>query len=143
MKTESYAGFGDLTWNATSQLHVTVGARYSSETKDYYFQQLIPAGSAPRTDDHTWDSPTYRGVIRYDFAPDANVYASWSNGFKSGVYNAYSPLGIPVNPEKIDAIEIGAKARVAGITLTAASAIALLSLGPTPPRIAELGTHTP
>jgi iron complex outermembrane receptor protein len=121
VKTESYAGFGDLTWNVTSQLHLTAGARYSSEKKDFYFQQLIPAGAAARRDDHSWDSPTYRGVVRYDLADDANIYASWSNGFKSGVYNAYSPLGIPVNPEKIDAIEIGAKARVAGITVTAAA----------------------
>jgi iron complex outermembrane receptor protein len=121
VKTQAYAGFGDLTWNATSQLHLTVGARYSSETKDYYYQQLVPVTPAARTDEHTWDSPTYRGVIRYDFSDDANVYASWSNGFKSGVYNAYSGLGIPVNPEEIDAIEIGAKARVAGITLTAAA----------------------
>jgi iron complex outermembrane receptor protein len=121
VKTDSYAGFGDFTWNATSQLHFTVGARYSTETKDYFFQTRVPAVTAPRTDSHTWESPTYRGVVRYDFSSDANVYASWSNGFKSGVYNAYSPLGIPVSPEKIDAIEIGAKARVAGITLTAAA----------------------
>lgn len=121
VKTESYAGFGDLTWHATSQLHLTVGARYSSETKDYYYQQLIPALPDPSTDEHTWDSPTYRGVVRYDFSDDANVYASWSNGFKSGVYNAYSGLGVPVNPEDIDAIEIGAKARVGSIMLTAAA----------------------
>jgi iron complex outermembrane recepter protein len=120
VQTESYAGFGDVTWNATSQLHLTAGARYSTEKKEYHFQNTLPA-AAPRNDEKTWDSPTYRGVIRYDFAPDVNVYASWSNGFKSGVYNAYSPLGIPVNPEKIDAIEIGAKARIAGITLTAAA----------------------
>jgi iron complex outermembrane receptor protein len=121
VKTDSYAGFGDLTWNATSQLHVTAGARYSTETKDFFFQNMLPTPAAPVVNKKTWNSPTYRGVIRYDFAKDANVYASWSNGFKSGVYNAYSPLGIPVNPEKIKAIEVGAKARVAGITLTAAA----------------------
>jgi iron complex outermembrane recepter protein len=121
VKTESYAGFGDLTWHATSQLHLTAGARYSSETKEFDYQQLTPAAAPLPTREKTWDSPTYRGVVRYDFTDDANVYASWSNGFKSGVYNAYSPVGIPVNPEEIDAIEIGAKARVAGVTFTAAA----------------------
>jgi iron complex outermembrane receptor protein len=119
--TDSYAGFGDVTWNATSQLHFTGGARYSTETKDYSFRALIPAGSPAKTSEASWDSPTFRGVVRYDLATDANVYASWSDGFKSGVYNAYSPLAIPVSPEKIDAIEIGAKARLSGITFTAAA----------------------
>jgi iron complex outermembrane recepter protein len=122
VRTKSYAAFGDLTWNASSKLHLTAGARYSKETKDYHYLDIIrAAGIVEKRDEHTWSSPNFRGVVRYDFATDANVYASWSNGFKSGVYNAYSPLGIPVNPEKIDAIEVGLKARVNGITLTAAA----------------------
>jgi iron complex outermembrane receptor protein len=123
VETRSYAGFGDVTWNATSQLHVTAGARYTTETKNYVYGDTVrPGGVANRyvTDSATWDSPTFRGVVRYDFAPDANVYASLSNGFKSGVFNSFSPLPIPVKPEKIEALEVGVKARVDGVTLTAA-----------------------
>lgn len=118
--TESYAGFGELTWNATDNLHLTLGARYTTETKDYSYRDLL-SGSPAVTDDDTWDSPTYRGVVRYDFATDANVYFSVSNGFKSGVYDAYSSLAIPVDPEEVDAFEIGTKARINGFNFTAAA----------------------
>jgi iron complex outermembrane receptor protein len=124
-ETEAYAGFADVTWNATDRLHLTAGARYSSETKKYHYEDTVrPGGAALRVvnAEETWSSPTYRGVVRFDFTPDANVYASWSNGFKSGVFNTFSPLPIPVKPEKIDAIEIGAKARLPnGMTVTAAA----------------------
>ncbi|MFT4046658.1 MAG: TonB-dependent receptor [Solimonas sp.] len=123
--TEAYAGFADVTWNATARLHLTGGARYSSETKDYHYEDTVRAGGAALRDvsaDETWSSPTYRAVARFDITPDSNVYASWSNGFKSGVFNTFSPLPIPVKPEKIDAIEIGAKARLPlGMTVSAAA----------------------
>ena len=123
--TTSYAGFADVTWNVNDNLHATLGARYTTETKEYRYRDIVRPGGQPLrdvSDEETWESPTYRGVLRYDFSPDVNVYASLSNGFKSGVYNAFSPLPIPVDPEKIDALEIGAKARLdSGLTLTAAA----------------------
>src|SRR5690606_1552840 len=69
----------------------------------------------------SWSSPTYRAVARYDLSRDANVYVSVSNGFKSGVFDAYSANPVPVDPEKVNAIEIGTKARVNDITLAAAA----------------------
>jgi iron complex outermembrane recepter protein len=123
-KTQAYAGFADLTWNFSTKWHATLGGRYSSETKTFHFQDIIRlAGIRPPTDARrTWSSPNYRGVLRYDFNPDANVYLSLSNGFKSGVYNTFSNLDVPADPEKIDAIELGAKARLAnGLMLTAAA----------------------
>jgi iron complex outermembrane receptor protein len=38
----AYAGFADVTWNATERLHFTGGGRYSSETKKYHCQALRP-----------------------------------------------------------------------------------------------------
>jgi iron complex outermembrane receptor protein len=122
VRTHSYAAFADLTFNATEQLHFTAGARYTTESKRMKFRDLIrAAGLRTATDNTTWKSPTFRGVVRYDIAPDFNVYASVSNGFKSGVYNAYALPPIPVEPEKITAVEIGAKGRFNGITVTAAA----------------------
>lgn len=118
--TRSHAAFGELTWGVTDRLHATLGARYTSETKDYRYRS-VPGGAVAIDDKKTWSSPTYRGVLRYDFQPDANIYLSLSNGFKSGVYDAYSNLGIPVDPEKVVALEIGAKARINGIIFTAAA----------------------
>ncbi|MYM64243.1 TonB-dependent receptor [Pseudomaricurvus sp. HS19] len=118
--TSSYAGFGEVTWDTTDKLHFTLGARYTSETKEFRYRTLLN-NSVNLKDKETWTSPTYRGVVRYDLSDDSNVYLSLSNGFKSGVYDAYSSLGIPVDPEEVDALEIGAKTRVRGITLTAAA----------------------
>jgi iron complex outermembrane receptor protein len=122
VKTDAYAGYGELTWNATDDLHITAGGRYTSETKEFRFADLVrPAGLRTAHEEETWRSPTFRGVVRYDLADDANVYVSVSNGFKSGVYNAYALPAIPVSPEKILAYELGTKARVAAITLSAAA----------------------
>jgi iron complex outermembrane receptor protein len=115
--TNSYAGYGELTINATDKLHLTGGARYTIEKKDIDFRFLVrAAGLVSASDAHTWKSPTFRGVIRYDLTPDANVYFSASNGFKSGVFNAYAYPLVAVQPEKIMAYEAGAKAKFAGLT---------------------------
>jgi iron complex outermembrane receptor protein len=120
MKSEVFAGFGEVTLNLAERLHLTGGVRYNSEQKTFHWQNLVNL-AAPQVDrERTWNSATWRAVARYDLGPDANVYVSASTGFKSGVYNAYSALGIPVNPEKITAFEVGAKARIAGINLALA-----------------------
>ncbi|MEJ5977940.1 TonB-dependent receptor [Novosphingobium sp. PS1R-30] len=120
MRSEVFAGFGEATLNLGESLHVTGGVRYNSEKKTFHWQNLVNLAAAQVDRERTWNSATWRGVVRYDLAEDANVYFSASTGFKSGVYNAYSSLGIPVNPEKITAFELGAKARVSGINLTLA-----------------------
>lgn len=122
VETESYAAFGEVTWNVTDRLHLTAGGRYTTETKTFEFADIVrAAGLRTGGAEETWESPTYRLVARYDLADDWNVYASVSNGFKSGVFNAGSLPPLPVEPEEIDAIEIGMKGRVGGITLTAAA----------------------
>ncbi len=120
MDSKVLAAFGELTANLADSLHLTGGVRYNSEKKTFHWENLVNL-AAPQVDrERKWNSTTWRAVARYDVAPDANVYFSASTGFKSGVYNAYSALGIPVNPEKITAFEAGAKARVGGINLALA-----------------------
>ncbi len=122
VETTSYAAFGELTYDFSERLHGIFGARYTSETKEFNFRDIVrAAGLRTGQAEDTWESPTFRGVLQFDLAPDANIYVSASNGFKSGVYNSYALPAIPVSPEKIKAIEVGAKARVGGITLTAAA----------------------
>lgn len=118
----SYAAFGELNFDFTDKLHGIFGARYTTEKKEFEFRDIVrAAGLRTSSAEADFDSPTFRGVLQYDFAPDANVYVSLSNGFKSGVYNSYALPAIPVEPEKITAGEIGAKGRFNGITLTAAA----------------------
>lgn len=119
--TVSYAGFGDLTWNVADRWHLTLGVRYTSEKKDYRFEAIAPNTLAPITASKSWNSPTWRAVARYDISRDVNLYVSMSNGFKSGVFDAYSAGVVPANPEKVTALEVGTKARISGITLSAAA----------------------
>ena len=120
--TNSYAGFGEVTINPVEHLHVTGGVRYTHETKDIDFRFLVrAAGLVSASDSRTFNKATFRGVVRYDVAPDANVYVTVSNGFKSGVFNAYAYPLVAVQPETITAYEVGAKGRFAGLTGTLAA----------------------
>lgn len=121
VKTESIAGFGEATYEITPDLKVVAGARYTTETKTLLTVPLAPV--RPRlTDRDTWRNWTYRLTSQYDFSPEANVYATFSTGFKSGVYLPTSATFVQkVEPERVAGIEVGAKARIApGVNFTAA-----------------------
>ena len=120
--SEALSGFGEATLRIQEKFFLTGGIRYNSEKKHFTYDDIVTFATPNSIDSRKrWNSTVFRAVGRYEFSDDANVYASYSTGFKSGVYNSYVPLDAPVNPEKIDAFEIGAKARVAGWTLTAAA----------------------
>ncbi len=81
-----------------------MGYRYSTETKK--LQAILPVAA---TGQHTWDKGTPRVVPRYDFDPSTNIYASFSQGFKSGAYNLSAATKPPVSPETVNAYEVGFK----------------------------------
>jgi iron complex outermembrane receptor protein len=47
--------------------------------------------------------------LRYSFNDGSNVYVSWTNGFKNGFLDATNPFALPVDPETVEAFEIGYK----------------------------------
>jgi iron complex outermembrane receptor protein len=105
--TESYAGYADLTYEAIDHLFLTGGIRYSHEKKDATIWAPTN-GALEGQREATWDATTPRAVIRWEFAQNTNVYASWSKGFKSGLFNPNPPF-VAVAPEKIVAYEVGFK----------------------------------
>lgn len=118
-KIESYALFGQATFHLTDALDVTLGGRYSHDSK-----RAIQAGTttdgAPiiaaafnTTNRAKYKSFDPRVVVAYKVSPDANVYASFSTGFKSGGFQ-YVPFSkgqadVLFSPEDIKAYEIGFK----------------------------------
>jgi len=62
--------------------------------------------------DHTWRAFTPRAVIRYQLTPNSNLYASYSKGQKSGLFNTTVRL-LPVQPETLSAFEVGYKIQAA------------------------------
>ncbi|MBO9499091.1 MAG: TonB-dependent receptor [Novosphingobium sp.] len=126
--TRALAGYGQATYAITPTTKLTGGLRYSSERRDYnfavqgvgqiaagfYSPTLITLVSDARPA-KTFDKLTWRLALDQQFAPDVMGYVSYNRGFKSGTYNMndFTPGQQPVNPEKLDAYEVGVKSRFA------------------------------
>ena len=106
-KTESLAGFAELTYNVVDNLYLTGGIRYTEDkvkmAYDLQAYGLSDAGSAKFT------NTSVRAVARYELAPRSNVYASYSQGYRSGGLPGSAFSTVPVKPETIDAFELGYK----------------------------------
>jgi iron complex outermembrane receptor protein len=138
---EAWALFIDATFHATDKLSINVGGRYSDETQDvaaeknFYCTSLagctvgathIPVGgitSTPYTRASSAQGSQYskftpRASIRYEITPRTNVYASYSQGFRSGEWNSVPPVDNnlalwksngQIGQETVDAFELGVK----------------------------------
>jgi iron complex outermembrane receptor protein len=106
--SKAYAAFGELTYDLTDRLSATAGLRYSEETRTIEtYRNSVFVG----TDEAVFDNISPRASLIYKINDRARVYATYSQGFKSGVYNAATttlPLRA-VNPEELTAYEIGLK----------------------------------
>lgn len=144
--TESYAGFGQVTWSPTERLHLTQGLRYTQEKKDGVYAQTVTGGLATtdatlisrrngiarpqafsaKTDDGSWSG---QFTVAYDLSDTINTYASHAVGYKSGGINmtalplnsANQPaLGAAViRPERVTTSELGLKSQLFDQVLTA------------------------
>ena len=74
---------------------------------------MVVTAFPPTTKELPFDKFTPRASIRYELAPQTNIYASYSEGFRSGTLSlsgaATPELWLPVDPEVVDAYEIGFK----------------------------------
>jgi iron complex outermembrane recepter protein len=137
--TETWAVFGEGTFDITDNLSLTVGGRYTEDTRSShvrrqtylgvyspYFgnpaainitppvivdgEEVVPSFRGSRTD----DAFTPRVILAWQPTDDLNLYASYSQGFKGG---GFDPRGNFANadvregflPEFVDSYEIGAK----------------------------------
>ncbi|WPZ03347.1 TonB-dependent receptor [Blastomonas marina] len=115
VETETFAVFGDLTYDLTDQLSLSVGGRYTwDERKATILRQNylgggsptfggagIPFG-APGTDfigSASFEKFTPRANLAYQPTPDMTLYASYSQGFKGG---GFDPRGAGSNAPDLD-----------------------------------------
>jgi iron complex outermembrane receptor protein len=108
--TETYAVFGDLTFDISEQLSVSAGGRYTWDERraDILRQNYLGGGSplfggagvasgAPSTNfkgTREYKKFTPRFSVSYKPTPDHNLYASYSKGFKGG---GFDPRGVGTN----------------------------------------------
>ncbi|PLW70268.1 TonB-dependent receptor [Pseudohalioglobus lutimaris] len=123
--TESYAVFGQATWNATDAQAFTLGARYTEDDKEIKASAVnnldSPIGGIPLVapgydtakGQESWDDTTLRGSVEWTVADDQLLYVTYSEGFKSGIFPSQAKTGdaatTPIDPEQATNIEIGAK----------------------------------
>jgi iron complex outermembrane receptor protein len=118
----AYALFGEGTYKLTDRLSITAGVRYSHEQRDFVqfasTQAIglskIPLFAPPQNGPAVGTSfarATPRFTVQYAFSDKMRAYATYSQAFKSGVYNASSsilPL-VAAEPEVLTAYEAGLK----------------------------------
>lgn len=109
--TETIAVFGDMTYALQDNLFLTLGARYSEDESNsaYYLDAVTLAKvEVPDIDD---SQVTPRIALRYEPNEQTSLYASYSEGFKSGILNVGGGTmdHIEVDPEQIKAYELGYK----------------------------------
>ena len=115
-KTLALAPYAEVTLNASEQLKIIGGVRYSYEQK-----KLRNGRNGIPQVDATADfrNLDYRATLQYQPDRDLNLYLTRSTGFKSGVFNASAFDGIPVRPEKVRAWELGVKSTLGGVAVNA------------------------
>lgn len=142
--TDSTAVFAQADWQATPELTLTAGLRYTWDDKKLDFITTagpagVPGGTLipliglldsnpgsfaidpPIQADDSFNRPTWRLSAAYKATPDTLLYASYNRGFRSGGRNSgalVAPIEFSrVNAEKIDAYEAGVKADLLGRAL--------------------------
>ena len=107
---DSFALFAESRINLTDQLTLTVGGRYTDESKDVQIG-LVNSGACTATisppfetskdfhcgngamggwdivDDETWKSFSPKVGLSYDVTDEAMLYAGWTRGYRSGGFS--------------------------------------------------------
>ncbi len=129
----SYAAFGEVTYDILRDLKLTAGLRWTEDQKhftDIPSEILVQGWGYPAVGvvDQQWDQFTGRIVANWsphlDFTEQTLIYGSYAHGYKAGganppgavllTYDANTEITTPVHPltfkpEFIDALEIGSK----------------------------------
>lgn len=128
-ETTSYDLYGDATYAVTDRLAVSAGLRWSNDDKVSGIRGIVKhsplgvglninntAGKARINASDDFDGQSWRLIGRYDVNADLNVYASYARGRRPDVidanFDATSANGVvftPVDEERVDSVELGAK----------------------------------
>ncbi|WP_390614441.1 TonB-dependent receptor [Maricurvus nonylphenolicus] len=137
--SDTYSVFGQATWNYSEELRFTFGARYTLEEKDaerdLAIYDISGGGYAPASagalamqstvfgtqphaveGDRREESVTGSAIVEWDATAEMMVYASVSNGFKAGGFDARasSPDNFEYEDESVITYEIGTKTELMG-----------------------------
>jgi iron complex outermembrane recepter protein len=120
VRSRSYAAYGQLTWNATDQLHITVGGRYTKDKKegeliisrniDYRINTGTAAINGYVPLDKSWSRFNPTVTVAYDFTDGVHGYAKYSTGYRAGGASSRTSDYQAFGPEDVKNYELGLKA---------------------------------
>jgi iron complex outermembrane receptor protein len=120
LRTTSYAAYGQATWRFTERWALILGGRYTMDDKRLSgAKEASPFATTvtPFLSDEDFSRFTGRAGVEWKLSDQFLAYATFSQGYKSGTYDAgASALTIAnvLNEELNDTFEIGTKAEVFG-----------------------------
>jgi iron complex outermembrane receptor protein len=118
LDNDAWAAYGQVDWRPAAEvlqdrLTITLGARYTEESKDQYIDH--PGAFADKAD-KDWSNFSPNLTLAWAFTDDVNGYFRVAEGWKSGGFNgeASSPEGFrdAYDPEEVIAYELGLKTRL-------------------------------
>jgi iron complex outermembrane recepter protein len=120
VESKSYAAYGQLTWNATDRLHITVGGRYTKDKKqgdlifsrgvDYRTNPTVAARNGYTPLDESWSRFNPMATVAFDVTDDIHTYAKYSTGYRAGGASSRTSNYQAFNPEDVKNYEVGFKA---------------------------------
>ncbi|MCK7459524.1 TonB-dependent receptor [Idiomarina aminovorans] len=132
--TSSEALFGQATYRLDDQWSVTLGGRYTRDEKDADVFRYTYAGvkfldrgdysadpivvNSDFTTQADWSEFSPQASVSYQVDPAVMLYASYSNGFKSGGVDMRADVSLnpdaskPYDPETVDTFEFGVKSEL-------------------------------
>lgn len=112
--TDAIAFYADANYHVTDALTIGVGGRYNIDKKGLELSSAFGPRYDVTDETKTFKKFTPRAVIRYELAARTNVYASFSQGYKAGSFNANGSsvnaiARVPIKAEVVTAYELGFK----------------------------------
>lgn len=111
-ETTSYAVYAQGSYDISDATKLTLGARHTQDDRELSGTTTVGNNVTPFEADEDWSSPSWRLALDHQLRENVLLYGSYSRGFKSGVYNTLVVTGSapePVDPEELDAYEVGFK----------------------------------
>ncbi len=115
---DSTAVFGQINYDLTDEITLTLGARRTESNKD--FNLLTQRRVGPLNDQFgklTTKETTPLASLAWDVNDDVMLYATYSEGYRDGSYAARFTGAVPTplpnyDPEFVDNFEVGMKSRL-------------------------------
>ncbi len=120
VRSKSYAAYGQVTWNASDALHVTLGGRYTNDQKqgellfsrgvNYQTNPSVAAINGYTPLDKSWTRFNPMATIAYDFSNTVHSYVKYATGYRAGGASSRTSDYRAFNPEDVKSYEVGLKA---------------------------------